>query len=136
MPNPNPKECILIAERDQTVRDLQKYFLEKAGFAVTFVDDGQSALERALTRPALIVTEIMIPKIDGLTLCRRLRADPVTRGIPVIVFSILAAATRASEAGATAFLRKPLVESTFVATIQDLIVPQPMAAEEHQWVLH
>ena len=70
MPNPNLKESILIAERDQTVRELQKYFLEKAGYSVTFVDDGQSALERALTRPALIVTEIMIPKLDGLTLCR------------------------------------------------------------------
>jgi CheY-like chemotaxis protein len=134
MPTQYSERCILIAERDQTVRELQKYFLEKAGFSVTFVDDGQSALERALTRPALIVTEIMIPKIDGLTLCRRLRADPVTRAIPIIVFSILAAATRASEAGATAFLRKPLVESTFVATIQELIVAQPAAAEEHQWV--
>jgi CheY-like chemotaxis protein len=136
MPNQNSEQCILIADGDQTVRALQKFFLEKAGFSVTFVDDGQAALERALTQPALIVTEIMIPKIDGLTLCRRLRADPVTRAIPIVVFSILAAATRAKEAGAAAFLRKPLVESIFVTTIQELIVGQPAAAEEHQWVSH
>ena len=133
MPNPNLKESILIAERDQTVRELQKYFLEKAGYSVTFVDDGQSALERALTRPALIVTEIMIPKLDGLTLCRRLRADPMTRDIPIIVFSILAAGARADEAGANAFLRKPIVESIFVAAIHDLIAARPRAAKEHKW---
>jgi CheY-like chemotaxis protein len=133
MPTQYSEGCVLIAERDQTVRELQKYFLEKAGFSVTFVDDGQSALERALTRPALIVTEIMIPKIDGLTLCRRLRADPMTRDIPIIVFSILAAGARASEAGANAFLRKPIVESIFVAAIHELIAAPPLAAKEHQW---
>jgi two-component system response regulator MprA len=126
---------LLIAERDQTVRELQEHFLAQAGFAIEFVDDGQAALERAqLTRPALIVTEILLPKIDGLALCRRLRADPLTQNIPVIVFSILAAAARASEAGANAFLRKPLVESIFVAAVQELIAAQPTGATEEQCV--
>jgi two-component system response regulator MprA len=125
---------ILIAERDHSVRDLQRHFLTRAGFAVDFVDDGQEALERAqLTRPSLVVTEILIPRIDGLTLCRRLRADPATREIPVVVFSILAAAGRATEAGASAFLRKPLVESIFVATIQDAIAAQSPGMREQQW---
>lgn len=131
--HPDPR-VILVAERDQNVRELQRYFLGKAGFIVEFVDDGQAAFERAqLTRPALIVTEILIPKIDGLALCRRLREDPLTRGIPVIVFSILAAAARAGEAGAKAFLRKPFVESIFVATVQDLIAAQPTGIREKQW---
>ncbi|MDQ3521023.1 MAG: response regulator [Gemmatimonadota bacterium] len=126
---------LLIAERDQNVRELQEHFLAQAGFAIEFVDDGQAALERAqLTRPALIVTEILLPKIDGLALCRRLRADPLTHNIPVIVFSILAAAARASEAGASAFLRKPLVESIFVAAVQELIAAQPTGATEEQCV--
>ncbi|CAN5872649.1 N/A [soil metagenome] len=126
---------LLIAERDQNVRELQEHFLAQAGFAIEFVDDGQAALERAqLTRPALIVTEILLPKIDGLALCRRLRADPLTQNIPVIVFSILAAAARASEAGASAFLRKPLVESIFVAAVQELIAAQPTGATEEQCV--
>ena len=125
---------ILIAERNQSVRDLQSYFLTQAGFAVEFVDDGEAALERArLLRPALIVTEILIPKIDGLALCRRLSDDPATREIPVIVFSILAAAARASEAGAKLFLRKPFVESIFVSAVQELIAAQPIGAMEEQW---
>lgn len=130
-----PDTCmLLIAERDQNVRELQQHFLGEAGFAVEFVDDGQSALERAqVTRPALIVTEILLPKLDGLALCRRLREDPRTRDIPVIVFSILAASARASEAGATAFLRKPLVESIFVAAVQELIAAQPTGLKEEQW---
>jgi two-component system response regulator MprA len=132
----HPDTCVLlIAERDQNVRELQEHFLAQAGFAIEFVDDGQAALERAqLTRPALIVTEILLPKIDGLALCRRLRADPLTQNIPVIVFSILAAAARASEAGASAFLRKPLVESIFVAAVQELIAAQPTGATEEQCV--
>jgi CheY-like chemotaxis protein len=116
---------ILIAERDRNVRDLQSYVLEAAGFDVEFVDDGEAALAYATSNAtALIITEILIPKLDGLTLCRRLRADRTTRDVPVLVFSILAAAARAEEAGANAFLRKPFIESTFIATVSMLTTVQ------------
>lgn len=112
------RTMILIAERDRHVRELQLYFLNNAGFAVEFADDGQCALDRLrLDRPALLITEILIPKIDGLTLCRRVREDPALADVPVLIFSILAAAARATDAGAAAFLRKPLIESTFLAAI-------------------
>ncbi|MBW3627748.1 MAG: response regulator [Gemmatimonadetes bacterium] len=125
---------ILIAERSQSVRDLQSYFLNQAGFTVEFVDDGEAALERALAiRPLLVVTEILIPKIDGLALSRRLQENPATRDIPVLVFSILAAGARASEAGAKLFLRKPLVESVFLSAVQQLIAAHPIGALEEQW---
>jgi CheY-like chemotaxis protein len=125
---------VLIAERDQNVRALQRIFLERSGFGVEFVDDGLAALERVRQAPpTLVVTEILIPKLDGLTLCRRLRDEPGTSVIPVVVFSILAAADRAAEAGARAFLRKPLVESTFVAAIRSAIATQSPANTEQQW---
>lgn len=125
----------MIAERDQNVRELQQYFLGQAGFDVWFADDGEAALAKAqMASPVLVVTEILIPKIDGLSLCRRLREDPATQTIPVIVFSILAAAARASDAGAKAFLRKPLVESTFLATVEQVIAAHPRALMEQQWV--
>lgn len=136
MPGSNPDtRVILIAERDQQVRRLQEHFLTRAGFAVEFADDGAAALERArLGPPALIITEILLPRLDGLALCRRLREDPLTREIPVLVFSILAADTRASEAGASAFLRKPLVDSTFLAAIRPLVAaPSTEAEKEPQW---
>jgi len=125
---------VLIAERDQSVRALQRFFLERAGLGVEFVDDGLAAFERARRKPpAVIVTEILVPKLDGLTLCRRLREEPATADVPVVVFSILAAAARATEAGACAFLRKPLVESTFVAAVLGAIATQPPATTEQQW---
>jgi len=135
MPSQHPGPLlVLIAERDQSVRELEHHYLDKAGFVVEFVGDGEAALERVRqTSPALVVTEILIPKIDGLTLCRRLRDDPATHDIPVVVLSILAAAARAGEAGARAFLRKPLVESIFLATIHDVIAAQPPGMREQQW---
>jgi CheY-like chemotaxis protein len=133
-PSPDPgSPTILIAERDQSVRRLQTLFLEREGFTVEFADDGPAALERALAdSPALVITEILIPKMDGLALCRALREDPRTRDTPIIVFSILGAAQRAAEAGATAFLRKPLVDSTFVAAVQDLTTAQPPSVLEQK----
>jgi CheY-like chemotaxis protein len=127
---------ILIAERDENVRALQRHFLGKAGFIVEFADDGEAALARARTaHVSLVVTEIFIPKVDGLALCRRLRADPLTELVPVIVFSILASAGRAAEAGASAFLRKPFVESVFLAAVHELIGASPIRKKEHQWAL-
>lgn len=125
---------ILIAERDQVVRDLQRHFLAEAGFEVEFVDDGQAALDSAIANPPqLVVTEIMLPKVDGLTLCRRLGDAPQTSGVPVVVFSILAAAARAEDAGARAFLRKPLVETVFLTTIREVLADQTTEDTELQW---
>jgi CheY-like chemotaxis protein len=122
---------ILIAERDQSVRALQRYFLERAHFTVEFADDGLAMLERAsAVRPAAVVTEILLPKLDGLTLCRRLHEAPLTRDVPVIVFSVLAASARAADAGAYAFLRKPLVESVFIGAIQAAIAAHPTHIKE------
>ncbi|HSJ09438.1 MAG TPA: response regulator [Longimicrobiales bacterium] len=124
---------ILIVERDRYVRRFQEHFLGRAGFAVRFVDDGAAALDHArLYQPGVVVTEILVPKIDGLALCRRLREDPLTAHIPVIIFSILAAGSRASEAGARAFLRKPLVESLFITTVQDAMAAAPELSMERQ----
>jgi CheY-like chemotaxis protein len=129
----NGQRTVLIAERDQNVRELQRYFLEKAGLRVEFVSDGFAALERVRCElPAVVVTEILLPKLDGLTLCRRLREDPDTCRLPVIVFSILAAAARAGEAGATAFLRKPVVESAFVAAVLDAMTVELTGTMERQ----
>jgi CheY-like chemotaxis protein len=124
---------ILIAERDRHVKDLEQHFLESVGFIVEFVDDGPAALNRArLTLPQIIITEILIPKLDGLQLCRELKKDSTTREIPVIVFSVLAAEARAKEAGASAFLRKPLVPSVLLGTINRLAALEVHSLTESQ----
>lgn len=125
---------IIIAEKDLNVRQLQRYFLEQAGFTVEFHDTGIVALAAVRAAPPrLLVTEILIPGLDGLTLCREVRADPRTRHVPVVVFSILAAAARAADAGAAAFVRKPLVETTFLAAILGAVVDPSPVSMEQQW---
>ena len=124
---------VLVVERAPSVRERQGHFLERAGLSVEFADDGAAALERArLSPPAAVVTEILVPRLDGLALCRELRDDPRTRHVPVIIFSMLSAAARAAEAGARAYLRKPLVESLFVGTVQELIAARPTEVLEKQ----
>jgi CheY-like chemotaxis protein len=116
------RALILVVERDPHVRELESYFLEEAGYTVEFAADGLVALARARElQPDILITEILVPRLDGLALCRKLKDDPGTRHIAVLVFSILMAAARAREAGADAFLRKPLVETRLVVTVRELV---------------
>jgi two-component system response regulator MprA len=120
--SPEGRPTILVVERDPHIRMLEALFLEEAGYAVEFADDGEAALAQArAVRPALVITEILVPKLDGLALCRLLKDDPDTRGVRVLIFSILTAAARARDAGADAFLRKPLAEQALVDTVGQLL---------------
>jgi DNA-binding response OmpR family regulator len=116
------RALILVVERDPHVRALERYFLEEAGFAVDFAADGAAALERARSgKPAILISEILVPGLDGLSVCRALKSDPRTRDIAILIFSILAAEERALEAGADAFLRKPLNETRLVDSVSALV---------------
>jgi CheY-like chemotaxis protein len=118
----NGKAIILVVDRDPHIRELEAHFLDKAGFSVIFAQDGEDALAQARrTMPDIVVTEILVPGLDGLTLCRQLKEDARTRRIAVLVFSILAVAKRAREAGADAFLRKPLADHALIDTVQRLL---------------
>jgi DNA-binding response OmpR family regulator len=124
------RALILVVERDPHVRELEAYFLEEAGFAVEFTVDGPAALERAQElRPDIVITEVLVPKLDGLALCRRLKENPQTQSIMVLIFSILAAGTRAREAGADAFLMKPLAEHRLVDTVRQLMARRGQTGE-------
>jgi DNA-binding response OmpR family regulator len=113
---------VLVVERDPYVRELEAFFLNDAGYAVDFVADGIAALAAARERkPAIVVTEILVPRLDGLALCRAIKEDPSLSGTVVLVFSILAAHSRAREAGADAFLMKPLAERQLVQTVRELL---------------
>ncbi len=113
---------ILVVERDPHIRELEAFFLNEAGFGVEFAADGVAALELARRmKPDIIITEVLVPKLDGLALCRAVRQETELKGTVILVFSILAAAARAREAGADAFLMKPLAEQRLVQTVRDLL---------------
>ena len=128
-PSPGGRALILVVERDPHIRALESYFLNEAGFAVEFSADGLVALDRARQlRPDIIITEVLVPKMDGLALCRTIKNDPELRHIVVLVFSILAVQSRASEAGADAFLMKPLAERRLVDTVRQLLLMRKTTA--------
>jgi len=117
------RALILVVERDPHIRELEAYFLNEAGFAVEFAADGAAALQQARAlRPDIIITEVLVPKLDGLALCRIVKTDPDLRDTVVLVFSILAVQARADDAGADAFLMKPLAEKRLVDTVRQLLV--------------
>jgi two-component system response regulator MprA len=116
------RALVLVVESDPHVRELESFFLNESGFTVDLAEDGVSALETVRTsHPAIVVTEIIVPKLDGLALCKKVKEDPALASTVVLVFSILAAQGRARDAGADAFLMKPLAERRLVETVKALL---------------
>lgn len=125
------RALILVVERNPVVQRLERYFLENAGYAVEFASDGRKALERARElKPGIVVTEIMVPVLDGLSLCREVKTDPDTAHARVLIFSHLHAEDRALEVGADAFLLKPFSEELLIETVEKLIASATPKAEE------
>ena len=128
---PDRSALILVVERNPMVQRLERFFLEQAGYSVEFISDGLTALARAQElRPAILVTEILVPKLDGLSLCRRIKGEPATKDMLVMIFSHLQAEDRAHEAGADAFLEKPLNEELLIETLQKLLDMRKRSAGE------
>lgn len=122
---------VLVVEPDPYTRALQQSLLGER-YVVHFVSDGESAVEAARQlHPSLLIADILVPKIDGLRVCRMLKAEPSTREIAVLIFSELLAERRALEAGADAFLHKPLDEARFLDEVERLLAkgPMPLASE-------
>ncbi len=108
-PSPAPK--VLVADDEIYMRRLLEATFRKGGFEPILVPDGEQALAAARSaRPQLIVIDVMMPGLDGLSVVRQLKQDEATRGIPVIVLSAKGQAltrVEAEQAGAVLFLTKP-----------------------------
>ena len=82
------KSQILIVEDDRSLAEVLDYNLRQDGYQTLVANDGQDGLQQAKLRsPDLVVLDLMLPMIDGLEICRRLRADPVTRNILVLMLT-------------------------------------------------
>jgi CheY-like chemotaxis protein len=113
---------VLIVEGDAQARELARAFLMAEGHSVALAIDGAEALLRlGEAPPDVVITEIMVRKIDGLALCKRIKSDPATQHIKVVVFSIMAAMVRSREAGADDFLKKPLTQRKLVDVVAGVL---------------
>jgi DNA-binding response OmpR family regulator len=116
-----PKRQALIVEDDLAIRELVRLHLSLAGFAVTELGDGTRALELGRsTRFDLIVLDLMLPGIDGVTLCRVFRRDGVNMATPILMLTARDSESDkvlGLESGADDYLTKPFGVREFVARI-------------------
>lgn len=113
---------VLVVDDDPVILQLVRLNLELEGHQVTEAEDGSAALERAReSRPDVVVLDVMLPEIDGYEVCRRLREDPETAGIPVVLLSARALASDVAAgqaAGAAAYVTKPFDPLDLVGVVE------------------
>ena len=112
---------ILVVEDNPLNRELVVDLLEGAGYTVLQADEGVGLLERVkAAQPGLILLDLQLPGLDGVTLARQLKADRSTREIPVLAMTAYARLEdqeRAMEAGCDGYLRKPLDTQGFLQAV-------------------
>lgn len=130
-----PRGPILVVEDIPNVLELLMVTLRFKGYPVISATNGQEALELiARERPALVITDILMPKMDGYALVHRLRSDPTTRDIPVVFLSATYVTpedkTFALSLGAVRFLEKPVDTEEFLLTVAEILTQAPPAVPE------
>ena len=116
---------VLIVDDEKDLVDLVRYHLEKEGFQCLQASDGLTALRLTQEqRPDLLVLDLMLPGLDGLEICRQLRRDPMTAGLPIIMLTAKAAEVDrvvGLEIGADDYLVKPFSPRELVARVKAIL---------------
>jgi CheY-like chemotaxis protein len=136
-----PYGPILVVEDVPNVLELLEVTLRFKGYPVISAHNGQEGLDKLKTeRPALIITDILMPKMDGYAFVQKMRTNPDTRDIPVIFLSATYVTPEdksfAMSLGAARFIEKPIDTEDFLLTVAELIMqgppttPQPLNSKE------
>ena len=116
---------VLAADDDEDILDLVAFRLERSGYTVIVARDGEEALELAAKElPDLAVLDVMMPKVDGFEVTRRLRAEEATSRMPIILLTARsqdADVQQGFEAGADDYLRKPFSPDELRARVQAIL---------------
>jgi DNA-binding response OmpR family regulator len=124
MTEPDSK-TVLIADDDADIRELVAYRMRRSGYAVLEAANGEEALELATgERPDLAILDVMMPRLDGFEVARRLRAQDETAGIPIILLTARAQdadVARGFGAGADDYLRKPFSPQELAMRVQAIL---------------
>ncbi len=116
---------MLVVDDEPQARSMMRLILVRAGFDVLEAKDGYEALDEVQRQlPDLMILDIMMPGIDGFTVCERLRAEERTTNLPIIVLSAKTDADsmkRGMEVGATMYLTKPVSPDDLTRHVQDVI---------------
>ncbi|MCC6603809.1 MAG: response regulator [Anaerolineae bacterium] len=116
---------ILIVDDEPMTRNLLRLMLERAGFRILEAGDGLQALEAVADQdPDLLILDVMMPHMDGITVCETLRADAETADLPVILLSARSnpeAVRLGMQAGANRYLSKPISREELVRHIHEVL---------------
>ena len=119
------RPVVLAADDDEDILELVVFRLTRSGYTVVQARDGEQALELARAeKPDLAVLDVMMPKMDGFELTRRLRAEEATSQMPIILLTARAQdadVDRGFESGADDYLRKPFSPQELSTRVQAIL---------------
>ena len=112
---------ILVADDDKAILDMLSDMLSAEGYTPVTAEDGSEAVELAIKElPALIILDIHMPKLDGLEVCKKLKSNPVTSNIPIIMLTAAGSLQEIEKAisyGAKSYITKPSSIQEIIKTI-------------------
>lgn len=121
------KDAVLIVDDEPSTRHMLRLFLDLFNFTIFEAEDGLDALDKIHAyRPDIVILDVMMPRMDGIEACKRLRSDPSTAVLPVIMLSGKTQPAAIEEgllAGANRYLTKPIAPMDLVEAIRETLVP-------------
>ena len=119
------QKTILVVEDEKDLVDLLKIRLESLGYKVIYALDGQEGLDVLKSqKPDLVILDIMMPKLDGISVLLKLKANKQTKDIPVLILSVIGEEEEKSIAkklGAVAYVNKPFSNEVLISKIKSIL---------------
>jgi two-component system, OmpR family, alkaline phosphatase synthesis response regulator PhoP len=128
------RESVLVVDDERDILELVKYNLDKEGYQVTVVATGEDALAAARTKmPDIVILDLMLPGVDGLEVCRRLKSDAKTGSIPIIMLTAKgseADVVTGLELGAADYVTKPFSPRVLTARVKAVLRRGSQASDD------
>lgn len=116
---------VLIVDDEPMTQDLLRLMLEPAGFCVSGAEHGLEALQRVKeNKPDIMILDVMMPHMDGITVCQTIRSNAETADLPIVMLSgktHLNAVEEGLNAGANRYLSKPMSRSELIQSLRDVL---------------
>jgi len=116
---------VLIVDDEPLTQDLLRLMLEPAGFRVTEAENGLVALQKVQeNKPDIMILDVMMPFMDGITVCKKIRSNDETADLPIVMLSgktHLNAVEEGLQAGANRYLSKPMSRSDLIQNLREVL---------------
>jgi len=132
-------ETVLVVEDEEDIQELIRYNLSKAAYKVSCVGSGEEALKSARSNPPdLMILDLMLPGVDGLEVCRRIKQESATSSVPIIMVTAKGEETDivvGLELGADDYITKPFSLNVFLSRVKAVLRRHQSPVEQEQEVL-